>query len=295
MATLALLILGLAGLTLPAEAAKRPTEHGVLITDTLGFLGRASGATANKSSGTAEKIYFFKRSLVSDEGESLDDRSGDFTEDACSELCAAKAECKSFTFKPKNNKSEAWCHLKPKCVDTKTPEKLFPVDLFSTFYKTYVNMTWTERPLVADEGNSLSHHEGIDLVMCQKECHSNEKCNSISFGGGWCHLKDKCVTAKDTKSITQFASFMTTYYLACGSESDTWHQRSLVANEGVLLAEVSLSLLDCQIKCDGDPMCNSISYQQDSGTCRLHDKAVTKADDASNAAHTVYHTYYRPC
>lgn len=312
MAPRALLILGLAGLTSPAEAAKSLTEHGGLIADTVGFLGQAFGARANKSNGTLEllstkmnlsankivhharKMKFIKRSLVNDEGESLEDRQGLLTEDACEALCEAKAGCKSFTFKPGNGNSEAWCHLKPKCVDAKTPEKLFPIDVFSTFFKSYVNLTWTERALVADEGSNIAHHEGMSLEKCQKECHGDPKCNSISFGGGWCHLKDKCVTTDAAKSTTEFAGFVKTYYLPCTSESDTWHERSLVADEGAHLAEFTLSLADCEIKCDADPVCNSFSYQRDSSLCRLHDKVVTKADP-SNAPHTAYHTYYRPC
>eukprot|EP00930_Biecheleria_cincta_P085429 TRINITY_DN74821_c0_g1_i1.p1 TRINITY_DN74821_c0_g1~~TRINITY_DN74821_c0_g1_i1.p1 ORF type:complete len:290 (-),score=49.07 TRINITY_DN74821_c0_g1_i1:41-910(-) len=289
MARKTLLILGLGGCSAPTEAVKILLEA-----DKKNVTMQLLTTSANQTAHHARKMAFIKRSLVNDEGQSLEDHHGDLTTDACEALCEANAGCKSFTYKPKDGNIDAWCHLKPKCIDAKSPEKLFPIDSFSTFFKSYEKMTWTERALVADEGASVSDHEKLSLEKCQQKCNADSKCNSISFGADWCHLKDKCVTADAKNSTVQFAKWVKTYYKPCTSESDMWHERSLVADTGAQVAEVMLSLADCEVKCDADPVCNSFSYKRDSNTCRLHDKVVTKAD-ASKATPTAYHTYYKPC
>lgn len=297
MAPRRLLILGLAVCATLSEAHKIITKNGI-IADTAGFLGRVFGSEDTKENQAAKQSAskgFIKRPVVDDEGQSLGDHHGAISLESCQLFCDTRDGCKSFTFKPQEGNNEAWCHLKDKCIDEKTPEKKFPVDTFTTFYKQYIKMTWTERTLVADEGNAVGNFPLSDLDKCKQKCHANQRCKSFSFARDWCLLKDKCVTADAANATHEHAHDFKTYYLPCEtSGSASWHQRSLVEVEGNKLAEETLARRECEIKCDANPLCNSFSFKQDSGTCLLHDKVVTE-DEPSKAQSSAYSTYYKSC
>lgn len=266
MAPRCLLILGLAVFAIPCVAVKQLVSEG-----------------------------FIERPMVEDEGRSLGDHHGAISLESCELFCDTTDGCKSFTFKPQQGKLEAWCHLKDKCVDEKTPEKKFSVDVFTTFYKQYIKMAWTERALVAAEGNPVGNFPRLSLNQCKQKCHATPMCKSFSFAKDWCMLKDKCVAADDAIARHGHVDDTKTYYLPCAtSGSATWHQRSLVVVEGRKLAEDISTQRECEIKCDSNPLCNSFSFKQDSGTCRLFDKEVTE-DDLGEVQPSAYHTYYKPC
>jgi len=71
--------------------------------------------------------------------------------------------------------------------------------------------------LSAEEGNGL-WSGGLALKECQARCDKTFQCLSITFAPGWCHLKDKCITA-ETPFAKQGSSHNggehTTYYKSC--------------------------------------------------------------------------------
>jgi len=256
----------------------------------------ASGATAETqiAQQPASRAWI-QRSVVNDEGASLGNHHGAISVETCQLFCETTDGCKSFAYKPAAGKSDAWCHLKDKCVNDKSSEKSFPVDAFSTFYKKYIKMIWSERTLVADEGAAIAGYESLSLEKCKQKCHADTKCKSVSFGRQWCLLKDKCVTADDRNATNSYIDSIKTYYMPCAtSGSATWHQRSFVDVSGGKLAEERLSQKECEVKCDANPLCNSFSHKQDSDTCRLYDKAVTE-EETGTVQVSAYHTYYNSC
>lgn len=294
MAAIRLLILGLAVFATPSEANKISTNSGIAA-DTTGFLGRFSGLKDSKENQDANRqVSFIKRTLVDDEGQSLGEHHGAFSAKVCQLACESTDGCNSFTFKEEEPENpENWCHLKDKCIDEKTPENKSII--FQSFYKKYIKMTWAVRSLVADEGNSVGNFQMRSIDKCKQKCNANPRCKSLSYGRDWCLLKDKCVTADAATARHGHVSDTQTYYMPCEtSGSATWHHRSLVEVEGTKLAEATLTRRECEIKCDANPRCNSFSFMQKAGTCRLYDKAVTE-DEPAGAQPSAYSTYYKPC
>eukprot|EP00930_Biecheleria_cincta_P021798 TRINITY_DN16047_c0_g1_i1.p1 TRINITY_DN16047_c0_g1~~TRINITY_DN16047_c0_g1_i1.p1 ORF type:complete len:469 (-),score=78.99 TRINITY_DN16047_c0_g1_i1:150-1556(-) len=250
------------------------------------------------------KVSFVKRSLVADEGSGLGDYHGwdehnthkAMTVDKCQELCVAKKGCNSVTFKPE--KDFGWCHLKTKCVDERTPAKAFPIDVPTAWFKESGERIWSERSLVADEGKNLEFYPELTADACKTMCEANSACKSITFGGkkaselGFCHLKDKSVNAGAQGATSKNANEYKTYFLS--ASQGPWKQRSSVADHGKTLQLLSLTLSECQAKCDGNPQCESIAYKADDRLCKLQDKAISLADQAKEE-HTAYSTYYKPC
>lgn len=292
-----LLILGLAVLAPSSEAHKVSNNNGT-DTDSLGLLGQVFASLdteENEAVTQSASKSFVKRSVVDDEGRSLGDHHGAISLEQCQLMCDSKDGCKSFTFKPQQDKLEAWCHLKDRCLDEEIPEKKFGVDTFTTFYKKYVKLTWSERSLVADEGNDVGHLATRSLSECKRKCHAEPRCRSFSWAKDWCLLKDKCVTADAESARHGHVKDTKTYYMPCAtSGSATWHQRSLVEVEGSKLSEEILTQRECEIKCDANPLCNSFSFKQDTRTCRLYDKTVTE-DEPGQFQASAYHSYYKPC
>lgn len=267
-------------------------------TEETKIVKKSSAAQATEETHTGQNSVsraWMKRSVVDDEGSSLGNHHGSISVETCQLFCETTDGCKSFAFKPQRGRFDAWCHLKDKCVNEKSAEKKFAVDAFSTFYKKYIKMSWSERTLVADEGGTVTNHEGVSLEKCKQKCHADTRCKSLSFGRSWCLLKDKCVTADARNATTAYAQDIKTYYMPCEtSGAATWHQRSLVEVPGGKLAEERLTQKECEVKCDANPLCNSFSHKTDSNTCRLYDKVVSE-DEPGKTQLSAYNTYYTSC
>ena len=62
------------------------------------------------------------------------------------------------------------------------------------------------------EGNSVGEYDQKTLDQCKSLCDDNDRCNSLAFRGGVCHLKDKCIDASEPQRIV-FG--YRTYYKNC--------------------------------------------------------------------------------
>jgi len=80
---------------------------------------------------------------------------------------------------------------------------------------------WTQRPLVADEGNSLKSISSVTSDECKAACEADAACHSFSFNSekARCHLKDKCVNADDPSDHNSNHRGYVTHYKPCTSFS----------------------------------------------------------------------------
>ena len=58
----------------------------------------------------------------------------------------------------------------------------------------------------------MGHYSEKTLDQCKTLCNDNDRCNSLAFAGGNCHLKDKCVESSEPQKVT---GGYKTYYKDC--------------------------------------------------------------------------------
>ena len=69
--------------------------------------------------------------------------------------------------------------------------------------------------LAEHEGNSVGDYSEKTLEECHDLCNDNDRCNSIAFKDGSCHLKDKCI---DPSESQKFVEGWKTYYKECNGK-----------------------------------------------------------------------------
>ena len=75
---------------------------------------------------------------------------------------------------------------------------------------------WSSLDNIAEhEGNSVGDYSEKTLEECHDLCNDNDRCNSIAFGKGACHLKDKCI---DPSESQKFVEGIKTYYKDCNGK-----------------------------------------------------------------------------
>ena len=78
---------------------------------------------------------------------------------------------------------------------------------------------WIERPLAADDGETIDGNwggaTGKSLDECKLWCAETDGCNSITWRkGGDCWLKNKCLTPSEPSKTSPSGGFMS-YYMPC--------------------------------------------------------------------------------
>jgi len=79
--------------------------------------------------------------------------------------------------------------------------------------------------LAEHEGNSVGDYSEKTLEECHDLCNDNDRCNSIAFKDGSCHLKDKCI---DPSESQKFVEGWKTYYKECNAPQ--WNQQCKAQN-----------------------------------------------------------------
>lgn len=75
--------------------------------------------------------------------------------------------------------------------------------------------------VVEHQGQALqpgAYHRYQSLEECKRFCDTTPTCRSLlysSMAGGWCHLRDRCVTEDDRVNVTASHTFFHTYYKPC--------------------------------------------------------------------------------
>lgn len=89
----------------------------------------------------------------------------------------------------------------------------------STVTTTTTPPTWTQRSLVADEGNELKSLNSVMADDCKAACEADAACHSFSFSSekARCHLKDKCVHADAPNDHNPNHRGYITHYKPCTS------------------------------------------------------------------------------
>lgn len=246
---------------------------------------------------------FKERDLVELDGPSLIELSGTaekrVTASSCSSECRNNPACNSFTFK--RNEEYGWCALKAKCVDKDTPSQKIPEDTFASYFVQQASTEWRARSPVADEGTNLETKVGISFQACKAACDEfnkdtgdQEQCHSFAFNKntGYCHLKDKCVSADEASSERTETKGFKTYYRPCNG----WVRRQLVLNQGKTLSTFVATPQDCCEKCRQEPRCKSVSMKSEGNICEINDKEIS-ADSPGlpDAQISTFSTYYAPC
>ena len=63
---------------------------------------------------------------------------------------------------------------------------------------------WNSLDNVAEqEGNSVGDYSEKTLDQCKELCDDSDKCNSLAFSDGNCHLKDKCIDTTEPQKLVQ--------------------------------------------------------------------------------------------
>ena len=70
---------------------------------------------------------------------------------------------------------------------------------------TYISVgKWSSLDNVADqEGNSVGDYNEKTLDQCKERCNESDRCNSLAFSDGNCHLKDKCIDSSEPQRLVQ--------------------------------------------------------------------------------------------